>query len=204
MIQQRPQPRSYFGIDLHRGMIKWCQDNLTVNAPHFRFSHFDAYNIGLNPSGSTTPLAFPTTDNTFTLLNAWSVFTHILETDVEFYLREVRRVLTDDAMFVSTWFLMDKVFFPMMQEFQNALYINPVDPTNAAIFDRAWVQEAFAAAGLRIVNVTPPKVRGFAWILIATTRSDLPEAEFPVDSAPFGLRRPPHELKRPASEIGLP
>ena len=28
----------------------------------------------------------------------------------------------------------------MMQDFQNALYINDVDPSNAVIFDREWLR----------------------------------------------------------------
>jgi SAM-dependent methyltransferase len=200
MIQQRPQPKSYLGIDIHAGMIKWCQANLTPYAPNFAFRHFDVYNIGFNPAGSARPHDFPAESGCYTLVNAWSVFTHILEPDVEFYLREVRRVMTDDAMFLSTWFLMEKLFFPMMQDFQNALYINTGDPTNAVIFDREWVSRAFAAAGLRIIGITPPKIRGFAWILIASTRTDLPAAAFPEDDAPFGVRRPPLS-ERPPSEV---
>src|SRR5262249_57495295 len=28
LIQQRPRPRRYVGIDLHLGMVKWCRENL--------------------------------------------------------------------------------------------------------------------------------------------------------------------------------
>lgn len=197
MMQQRRAPREYLGIDIHRGMIDWCRNNLTPHASGFRFEHFDAYNIGFNPGGARTPLRFPAEAGRYTLVNAWSVFTHILEPDVAHYLAEVRRVMAPDAMFLSTWFLMEKLFFPMMQEFQNALYINTTDPTNAVIFDREWVKRSFAAAGLRIVKVTAPRVRGFGWVLVATSRTDLPEAQFPVDDAPFGVRRPPVTDKPP-------
>lgn len=200
LIQQRPQPSSYLGLDIHRGMVDWCARNLTPHAPHFRFAHLDAFNPGLNPSGTKAPLPFPAPDATFTLINAWSVFTHIVEPDVPHYLREARRVLRDDGVLFSTWFGMDKQYFPMLQDFQNALYINLDDPTNAVIFDRQWIRRQFAAVGLRIVRITPPKVRGFAWILHATPRTDVPEVAFPVDEAPFGDRRPPLG-DRPATDV---
>jgi len=200
MVQQRAAPSAYLGIDIHRGMIDWCRGNLTPRAPAFRFEHFDAYNVGFNPNGSRTPLKFPGGDADYTLVNAWSVFTHILEPDVAHYLAEVRRVMTADAMFLSTWFLTEKLYFPMMQEFQNALYINTTDPTNAVIFDREWVRRSFAAAGLRLVKVTPPRVRGFAWVLVASSRTDVAEVEFPIDDAPFGVKRPPVG-DRPPTEI---
>ena len=97
MIQQRKPPREYLGIDIHRGMIDWCRNNLTPRAPGFRFEHFDAYNIGFNPNGARTPLRFPAETGRYTLVNAWSVFTHILEPDVSHYLAEVRRVMAADA-----------------------------------------------------------------------------------------------------------
>ena len=45
-------------------------------------------------------------------------------------------MLRDGGIAVTTFFLFDKAGFPMMQEFQNAPYINLDDPTNAVIFDR--------------------------------------------------------------------
>src|SRR2546425_460600 len=39
LIQQRPQPDRYVGVDLHRGMIEWCKANLAPHAPGFEFHH---------------------------------------------------------------------------------------------------------------------------------------------------------------------
>lgn len=174
--------------------------DLTPRAPHFRFEHFDAYNIGFNPTGSRSPMVFPAADGDYTLVNAWSVFTHILEPDVARYLAEVRRVTSADAMFLSTWFLTEKLNFPMMQEFQNALYINPIDPTNAVIFDRDWVRRLFAAGGCawsRSRHRASADSRGCS---LRQTRTNIREAEFPFDDAPFGVKRPPVG-DRPPTEI---
>lgn len=108
---------------------------------------------------------FPASDQSFKLVFAWSVFTHILEERAGFYLGEARRVLQADGLLVSTCFLFGRRYFPMLQHNQNALYINPADPTNAIIFDCAWLEAALAANGLSIAHATPPAVRGYHWLL---------------------------------------
>jgi len=166
LIQQRPRPRRYVGLDLHAGMIEWCRRHLAVHAPGFEFQHHDVRNLGLNPGGQALTRAFPVPDGWASLAIAWSVFTHVGEAQARFYLDEVARVLRPDGYLVSTWFLFDKRDFPMMQEFQNALFINDVDPTNAVIFDRAWLRRSAREAGLSLAAVTPPTLRGYQWRLV--------------------------------------
>ena len=190
LIQQHPRPRRYIGIDRHRGMIEWCRGNLAQNAPGFQFEHHDVYHDLLNPKGTPGHLPLPVRDRETTLFIAWSVFTHLLEPDAEFYIRELARVLAPDGVAITTWFLFDKGDFPMMQEFQNALLINSQDPTNAVIFDLAWLLRQLSNAGLVVTRVTAPKIRGFQWTLSIQQQavSRVP-ASFPVDNAPRGLAR---------------
>lgn len=193
LIQQHNPPTQYTGIDIHKGMIGWCQKNLAPAAPQFKFLHHNVFNLGLNP-GEDKPLtsSFPAGDREVSLIIAWSVFTHLLETQVEFYLKEASRILRPDGILLSTWFLFDKKYFPMMQEFQNALFINSIDPTNATIFDFNWLRLTTRQTGLKIVKITPPRLRGFQWTLhLVPANSPLMEAEFPEDTAPFGIARPP-------------
>jgi class 3 adenylate cyclase len=137
-------------------------------------------------------LAFPVDDASTSLFLAWSVFTHLLEGDASFYLRELARVLRPDGVAITTWLLFDKRDFPVMQEFQNALFVNDVDPTNAVYFDKDWLLRSLADLGLVITRVRPPRVRGFQWLL--ELRHDGPgvsPAALPSDEAPHGLARPP-------------
>ena len=95
-------------------------------------------------------------------------------------------------MAITTWFLFDKAGFPMMQEFQNALFINAVDPTNAVIFDRTWLQTRLREAGLLMTHIVPPAVRGYQWTIhLQRHAADRIEADFPEDRAPFGIMRAP-------------
>jgi SAM-dependent methyltransferase len=180
-------------------MIRWCQDNL--GTPDFAFEHHDVYNRGLNPSGRQSVLPLP--DGPFSLINAWSVFTHLIEEQAVHYLNEAARVLRPDGYLNSTWFLFDKDGFPMMQEFQNALYINVDDPTNAVIFDREWLQRRAAEAGLVITYVNPPVIQGFQWtVTFRPVGAGEEPAAFPADTALPGRAAPPM-MPADAPSIGL-
>jgi len=202
LIQQTVSPHKYVGIDIHLGMVKWCQKKLSPYAKGFEFIHHDVGNIGLNPGKhKPTTLPFPAQDNSFKLVIAYSVFTHLLEEQAVYYLKEVSRILHPHGVLMSSWFLFDKRYFPMMQDFQNALYINHVDPTNAVIFDFNWLRETARDKGLKIINVIPPTIRGFQWVVyMVPLQSERPEIDFPDDTVPFGLARPP-VLDRDASTI---
>jgi SAM-dependent methyltransferase len=183
LIQQEHCPEHYIGVDIHAGMINWCRENLTPAAPGFNFIHHDVFNLGLNP-GKDKPLfhSLPVEDRTISLMVAWSVFTHLLESQTEFYLQEAARVLRPDGILWSTWFLFDKRNFPMMQEFQNALFINHIDPSNAVVFDYFWLTRKVNKLGMKIVYIAPPAVKGFQWVLhIVPEESHLTEAKFPED-----------------------
>jgi SAM-dependent methyltransferase len=204
MMQQHPRPRRYVGFDLHAGMIRWCRDNLAPRAPGFSFLHHDVHNSSFNP-GKRKPslLPMPAKDGAVSLLVALSVFTHTTQTHAEYYLREAARVLQPDGEMAASFFLFEKRFFPMMQDFQNALYINIEDPWNAVIFDREWLEASLRVLGLGVVRVQPPGVRGFQWMLhIRRQSAGEPIVPLPQDYAPFGRMPPPVPIKNP-STIGL-
>ena len=189
-VAAAPMPGRYIGIDLHRGMVQWCTENLASRLPNFAFVHHDVYNAGLNPDPSLTLVAsFPVEDDSITLLVAWSVFTHLVQSQAEYYLDEVARVLAPDGVIIATFFLFDKAYFPMMQEFQNALYINETDLTNAVILDRQWLLDSLEARGLRIRDAQPPFIRGFQWRLEIVPGHG--SVSLPEDHAPFGRRPSP-------------
>jgi SAM-dependent methyltransferase len=192
LIQQTPRPRRYVGIDLHRGQVEWCRNHLAPHAPGFEFHHQDVFNKGMNPGATAYALPFPVPDQSVSLLLAWSVFTHVNEAAAAFYLRETARVLRPGGALFSTWFLFDKADFPMMQTFQNALFINDVDLTNAVIFDKEWLRSTAAAAGLTLERIIPPGIRGYQWqIWMVPRREDSVDAEFPPDEAPRSSLPPP-------------
>ena len=204
LIQQIPQPRRYIGVDLHRGMVRWCQENLAPRADGFEFVHHDVYSPCLNPDQLRPWIApLPVEDGVCTLIEATSVFTHLVEGQTEHYLDEVVRVLAPEGRLMSTWFLFEKDGFPYMQDSQNALYINDRDPTNAVAYDRTWLQNVLAARGLLVERALPPTVRGFHWRLdIVHASTGARPVELGEDAAPTG-RRPPPLLRVGADRFGL-
>ena len=206
LLQQKQRPSRYLGIDLHAGMIAWCQRNLSTLAPNFEFKHHDVYNYHFNP-GSEKPdvLPFPT-ENSFSLVEAWSVFTHLTEEQAVQYLAEVKRILAPGGEFHSTWFLFDKSDgFPMMTDAQNALYVGHVDPSAAVIYDRTWLREAAAAAGLTIYKAWPvvPAARGFQWHVLMCVSGRKPAVDWPRDPRPAGAWNRPPDMPRDPNQIGV-
>ena len=193
LIQQIPPPRRYIGIDQQWPLVKWCRKHLQPQAPQCSFVHHDIRHATLNPGGRAAMAPFPVPDHDVSLFIAWSVFTHLVQDEAEFYLRELARVLQPDGVAVTTWFLFDKAGFPMMQEFQHALFINDVDPRNAVIFDRQWLLAQLAQNGLVLTRAVPPSIRGFQWELQFERQADgRVSIELPEDTGRRGVNRPPH------------
>jgi SAM-dependent methyltransferase len=190
MLQRHHIPEKYLGIDLYKPSIDWCSRNLTPINRNFRFHHHNFFNAGLNPGGSRKPIAIRE-QNKFSLVNAHSVFTHIIEDHAKFYFEQVANLVEENGCMRVSWFLFDKTLFPMMQTFQNALYINTDDATNAVIYDREFVKSLYRAAGLSISKIIPPGIRGHQWLIYACRAVISSEPLFPEDSAPIGLTRPP-------------
>lgn len=194
MLQQKSSvPDRYLGVDLYKPSIDWCSAQLTPFNPAFVFEHHDFFNAGLNPGGSKQPLPLAG-GQAFSFVNAHSVFTHIIEDHVRFYFDEVARALADGGVARISWFMFEKALFPMMQESQNALYINTNDPTNAVIYDIDFVRGLYRGAGLHLYRIEPPAVRGHQWLLYARRGGSGAEPEFPRDTAPLGIVRPPETL----------
>jgi SAM-dependent methyltransferase len=204
LIQQHPRPKRYVGVDLHAGMIRWCQRNLQPAGPEFSFFHHDVYNARFNPNPASPAVApFPAGDGEFTLVNALSVFTHLTQEQAVHYLAECARILHPEGVLHASWFLFQKRKFPMMRPETNALYVSYADPSAAVLFDRDWVRATARQFGLRISQIVTPYVRGHQWALIMTKRQDVAEPEFPADTAPYGEAYPPTSERADLASIGL-
>ena len=193
LIQQQPRPQRYVGLDLHAGMIEWCNLNLAPRAAGFKFHHHDVFYPSFNP-GEGKPLCAPLPfgDGEFSLVLAFSVFTHLTQSQTEAYLVELSRVLAPGGTLLSSWFLFDKRDFPMMQAEQNTLFINECDVRNAVIYDWPWLRAAAADVGLVVYAARPPEVRGHQWYLRMTQPGPgVTEIELPPDAAERGRRAPP-------------
>lgn len=99
----------YFGFDIDKRGIIWCQKNLSPKYPNFHFEFVDIYNKYYNKKGQikSSEFVFPYADNFFDFIFATSVFTHMLTADVEHYLQEISRVLKPGGTAFLTFFVLD-------------------------------------------------------------------------------------------------
>jgi SAM-dependent methyltransferase len=100
---------SYDGIDITKDSIDWA--NKTYSGfPNFRFHFSDIFNKYYNPKGtvSAEEYRFPFDDAQFDFVFLTSVFTHMLERDVQNYLSEIRRVLRSGGCAFITCFLLNE------------------------------------------------------------------------------------------------
>jgi len=141
---------------------------------------------------SITPSRCQGEDASASLIIAWSFFTHVLQDDISYYWSSApdsstRRVDTVNLVRLR------QAIFPDDAVIQNALYINPENPTNAVIVDREWLFQTLLSAGLTVASAQPPDIRGFQWVvdLRHSVPGDVPTFSFDDDETPLGHRPPP-------------
>jgi SAM-dependent methyltransferase len=99
-------PGSYDGFDVQRRSIEWCRAHITQKHPHFRFHHVDVANSYYNATGASdaSTLRFPFESDSFDVVMAVSVFTHLVPAAATRYLLESARVLKPGGVLFATWF----------------------------------------------------------------------------------------------------
>ncbi len=100
----------YFGFDIVKSGIDWCQDTIAARFANFQFAHSDILNMAYNPQGTVhaSSYIFPYKDNSFDFIFLTSVFTHLFPPDMENYLKEISRVLRKEGVCLITFFMMNE------------------------------------------------------------------------------------------------
>jgi SAM-dependent methyltransferase len=164
----------YFGIDVTRDSIVWCQNNITPRHPNFTFHHFDAENELYNPYGTRTSMDFrlPVADGSVDRIILASVFTHLLPPEVLHYLQEFRRVLKPSGLVYASFFLYSQEAIAAAQVTRktpwratfayplgDGAYGNdPIYPRGSVAFTDAAMRRMIDASGLRLVR---PYLKGW-------------------------------------------
>jgi len=99
----------YFGFDIDKKGIQWCQQNITKKFPNFQFQTVDVINPYYNPTGKikACDFVFPYQENFFDFVFLGSVFTHMLPNDLKNYLFQIKHVLKRGGMCFITYFLLN-------------------------------------------------------------------------------------------------
>ena len=100
----------YWGFDIVKKGIDWCQNRISPKFNNFHFLHSDVYNKQYNPNGKIQAqnFRFPFDDDFFDFIFLTSVFTHMLPPDVENYMREISRVLKTGGKCLITFFILNE------------------------------------------------------------------------------------------------
>jgi hypothetical protein len=164
----------YIGTDVTWDSIVWCRGNISPLHPNFTFHHVDAVNEVYNPygSGRTIDYRLPAADGTVDRIFAASVFTHLLQDEIEHYLTEFRRVLKPSGLVYASFFLYSEEIIasarrtnltPWGLRFEHSLggglFANDLQsPRSAVAISDQGMRELVNNAGLRFAQ---PYVRGW-------------------------------------------
>jgi cyclopropane fatty-acyl-phospholipid synthase-like methyltransferase len=144
---------SYLGVDVDSNRIKWCNKNLKTKDSRLAFQFVNIKNDRYNPAGKDL-FDIGISGKKFDLIYLYSVFSHLMQGDVEKYLRIFRASLTDLGHCFVTMFVADNV--PACTE-------NPPDfgslkwqgRLHCVLYNRENWESMVRHAGLEITKITP-------------------------------------------------
>lgn len=171
------QDGRYLGFDPVKKGIDWCKINITSKFPNFHFRYINIYNELYNKDGeiSSSEIIFPIKDSVIDFAIATSVFTHLYEEDIENYLREMDRVLTNGGKMFFTAYLFEGPLPPRQVQGEHLRFseeplscrrshhVDGYPPLAAVAFQEDYFREMVAALlPKRRAHILPGRWRGAA------------------------------------------
>jgi SAM-dependent methyltransferase len=96
----------YIGVDIDAEAIAWCEKH--YDPAHFRFHRSTDASVSYNQQGQTkTHYRVPEPDGTVDLVFSNSLLTHVLDAELENYVRESYRLLKDGGAMFHSHFNLD-------------------------------------------------------------------------------------------------
>jgi len=113
------------GIDVLKEDIEFCREQYPQDK--YTFQHLDVHNTVYTPDQESKNLKWDQPDNSFDLVTALSVWTHMNEETAFFYFKEVARVLKPGGKAIITFFYLDDLYeksLPLREEGKTGRYHN--------------------------------------------------------------------------------
>jgi ubiquinone/menaquinone biosynthesis C-methylase UbiE len=109
LIEHHSFTGQYLGVDIHQPSIQWCRGTISRSYPNFTFAHIDVKNQMYNPNGAALAetFEFPFPDKSFDFILLKSVFTHLRPEELDNYLKEIARLLSERGRCLATFFLLN-------------------------------------------------------------------------------------------------
>ena len=153
---------TYDGLDTLDIYIDWCRNGLGLDPDRFRFHLVDVYSSMYNPAGKLKPetLRFPFDNQSFSLVIATSLFTHLSAAATVNYLTEIARMLEKGGRVFCSFFVLDdasrevlragKTYPEFTTEIEHGLLADPGNPETAVAFDAEWLHRVFLDVGYTV------------------------------------------------------
>ena len=156
----------YHGLDIVKPMIDWCRDNISAGYPNFHFHHADLDNTYYRGGrGDAATYKFPFADNTFDVVFATSVFTHLVPGSARNYFNEIARVLRHGGRATFSFFLLNDEWRAIVasgtaiqinfaHEFSEGCRVfDPDDPEHIIAYEESHALKMIDQAGLCVERV---------------------------------------------------
>ncbi|MEJ0048394.1 MAG: class I SAM-dependent methyltransferase [Rhodospirillales bacterium] len=101
--------------------MAWCQKNIGARYDRFRFLHLDIYNEYYNPRGKKRIEDLSLPEKHFDTAIFCSVFTHLIDSDVDAYLKLLSKHMASGGLLWGTWFIMDEEARRLVREGKSTL-----------------------------------------------------------------------------------
>jgi SAM-dependent methyltransferase len=162
MLAKYGRVNSYFGLDVRKAVIDWCQKELTDPVyGNVRFEWVNIENTRYNKAlgqESATMARLPVENGSVDMVVLFSVFSHMTYDDTAAYLKEIRRVLAPNGACFCSAYVEDDV--PRWTENpQGYLGKTWKGPLHCVRFERKAFDGLVSEAGLKIadfVHQVPP------------------------------------------------
>lgn len=163
LIDYLDKDGKYVGVDIHRDSILWCQKKISSNYQNFTFAHINVKNRAYNPNGkyAAEEFTFPFEKGAFDIILLKSVFTHMRPSEVDSYLKEIRRLLSNKGRCVATFFLLNQEQNKQQSNGLNKIDFNFGDdiwryqyktrPEVAVAYSEDYILRLLSQNGLRLV-----------------------------------------------------
>lgn len=102
----------YTGVDISERAIRWCTMYVSSKRPEYRFIHLNMHNERYNPDGLELVEDdewLPEVTNPFDVIYLYSVFSHMLEVELRFYLKAFHPYLANNGRIFFTTFVEEGV-----------------------------------------------------------------------------------------------
>lgn len=97
---------SYEGFDVVKKGVDWCNSKIGNDFKNFNFTYVPLFNdLYNNETLQAEEFVFPYDNKNFDIVFSFSVFTHMQIEEIQNYLNEIYRVLSDEGEAFSTFFL---------------------------------------------------------------------------------------------------